>query len=195
MKGGLITTVVLTCVGCVGATDPLSWGAVSSIPAGNATGEAKGGELIFERQLVACTGTCSVMVDGRPLVFCIAGQFTNDPVAAEQHDGAFKLHFERSSANDGSFVGWDYTDELPVAISGGINVDESFDVGGVLSPFRDGQGPKWPGVTARLTGSISSQMMTADLRTRRTDSVLADDGTLVKINCEANETVSALWVR
>jgi hypothetical protein len=161
---------------------------VTSIPSGTAKGSSESGEVIIERQVMSCDGTCSVLSNGRMVTFCVVGAAMQDPAKVEQVDGSLKVSFERQAAANGIYAGWDLTNELPIMLAGGLNADQSFDVGGYVDEFRGTQQPDWPDVYARVQGTFAGDGLTADLQTRRTMTILDDNGVLTRIDCKAHET-------
>lgn len=63
-----------------------------------------------------------------------------------------------------------------------------FEVGGYVDAFRGTQQPDWPDVYARLQGTFAGEGLSADLQTRRTKTILDDNGALMRIDCRAHET-------
>ena len=90
---------------------PLTKASVTSIPTGDATGAAHAGTYTLKSVIRACAGKCSVTKGTTTTDYCTIGYRSTVNVAVTQTDGALSVSFG------------------PYVMKGGINKDETFDVG------------------------------------------------------------------
>lgn len=155
-----------TMAACGGGSD-LDRDAVTNIPPGDATGSAASGSYSFDLYISKCSGTCPLITVGlSTLSTCDVGFRDTADVTLTQSDGRIQI---------------DSQDLLVTRMTGGLDADGSFDVGGYgtqLSGAID--------ITTRAHGVLAQDgSVTAQNRTRAQGNV---NGT--KVDCTATYDVT-----
>jgi len=170
------------------ATDDLSYDAVTSIPAGSASGNWASGNYVVQRKVAACDPGCNTTQAGDEYHLCTMGSELTDPAIVTQVDGALSLSFQ---GTPGSFTleGWDVETELPATMKGGIDTDASIRVGGAISSIRDPQTMlAGPMVRGRIDGKFDGASFAGHLRVYRL--VTNYKGGWERVECNAEEDIS-----
>jgi len=137
---------------CAGADD-LSETAVTRIAPGHAIGSDLSGDYTFEYTTLECQGDCIFDV----IEYCYVGEADTGPVGVSQTDGRLVI--------DGAAV------MAVTPLSGAVNADGSFDVGG-LATFFDGDSV----TTSRVQGLFApGGTVSGLLRSRHRGSSAVDD--------------------
>lgn len=147
LKTLLALSLVASAAACGGSGDDLDPDTVTNLPPGDATGSAATGTYVLDTLTTACGGTCAVEVDGFNYSACDVGTRQTATTEIAQDGGALVFDVEDS----------DYASHL----EGGIDVDGSFDVGGLVTQ----QGGQIT-ITSRSTGTLIDGAMTATGRLR-----------------------------
>ncbi|MCK5799404.1 MAG: hypothetical protein KAI47_19570 [Deltaproteobacteria bacterium] len=135
---------------------PLTKVSVTSIPTGDATGAAHVGTYALETVIRACAGKCSVTKNSTTTDYCTVGYRSTVNVAVTQTDGALSVSFG------------------PYVMEGGINKDETFDVGSYSEQ----------GTVSNISRMVGT-MTAAGKVTAVTETKLADSADPQGLNCFA----------
>ena len=146
MNTRLLIPLALAVSACGGPSD-LAPDAVRSIPDGDGTGSALGGDYAVELRTVDFSGSCGPFVVG---IFtasvCDVGDVVTEHITVEQREGHLVID----------------TSDLPSRFEGGAYDDASFDVGGYATEFGGAIE-----ITARSLGRIDeSGRIEATVRSR-----------------------------
>jgi hypothetical protein len=146
----LVGSLALVVFGA-GCDDSLSEDAVTSIPAGNASGAALTGEYQLEWTTLECSGICARLKvsDLESISVCDVGFRQRTTARITQTDGRLQL-----DVDDSLFAG---------RLSGGVNQDGAFDVGGIKT--EAGQRLT---LRSRATGTIDPASGAGEVRTYST---------------------------
>jgi hypothetical protein len=137
--------VLLVLLACGGDDDDLDPDVVTTLPPGDATGDAASGRWELVSLTTACRGTCATTVNGFSISACDVGTRIEESAQLTQQGGALVIDVPRN----------DYVSRL----AGGIDADGSYDVGG-LRTQNGGQ----VRITARSRGTIAGDTMTGSVR-------------------------------
>ncbi len=111
--------------------DYLGRDAVTSIPLGDAVGDAFSGDYQARATTVSCVGECSpVTIGGTTYSVCERDAETVEWVTVYQQDGVLQVDLD-----DDGHIGINLNGYVPVRLHGGIDADGSWDVGGVGTKF------------------------------------------------------------
>lgn len=111
--------------------DYLGRNVVSSIPIGDAVGDAFSGDYQARATTVSCVGVCGpVAVGGTTYTVCERDAETIEWITAYQRDGVLQVDLD-----DDGHIGINLDGYVPVRLHGGIDADGAWDVGGVGNKF------------------------------------------------------------
>ena len=140
MRRLLLCTMVAAALGCGGGDGDLGRDVVTSLPDGTASGTAASGTYDIELYTSACSGRCAANTGVFTVTVCDVGQRSTATMTAAQTDGHLQV-----DAAEGSL--------MVTRLVGGINADDSFDVGGYGT-----QNGGTVDVTARARGSMGATL-------------------------------------
>lgn len=104
---------------------------VTSLPEGDAMGDAFSGSYETRSTITSCVGACGPFeVAGIRSMACERDDESVEWVTAYQDDGALRVDLD-----DDGHIGINVDGYAPVRLNGGINADGSWEVGGVGSKF------------------------------------------------------------
>ncbi len=153
----LLVAALPLALGCSSSGEDLSVDTVTHLPDGTGTGDAASGVYTLQLDVTACSGSCSATVAGFPVSICTVGPAGSAVMTVTQTGGHLAVH------NDGANV-------VVHDLSGGIDANGAFDVGGVAAGV-DGQDLT---VTTRAEGTLGGGTATATAESQGTGTV---DGT------------------
>lgn len=111
--------------------DYLGRDVVTSIPLGDAVGDAFTGDYQARATTVSCAGECGpVMIGGTTYSVCERDAETVEWVTVDQQDGVLRVDLD-----DDGHIGINLNGYVPVRLHGGIDADGSWDVGGFGTKF------------------------------------------------------------
>jgi hypothetical protein len=134
----IVLALGLAGAGCGSSNGDLSQGAVTTIPAGDATGATDTGLYGIQVLTQACAGDCSYTVSGALVSVCDVGTKRSSTLTLTQTDGRLQVDDDDPAL---------YVSRL----LGGVYKDGHFDVGGFAT-----QQAGAVEITARVTGTISA---------------------------------------
>ncbi len=106
---------------------------VTSIPAGDAVGDMFSGDYQIRSTTVSCAGACGpIDVGDTTYVVCERDQETIEWVTVYQEDGELRVDLD-----DDGHIGINVDGFAPVRLTGGIDADGRWDVGGYDTKFGD----------------------------------------------------------
>lgn len=131
-------------LGCgSGSADDLSLSSVTHIPDGSGTGTAASGTYTVQLDVTGCSGACAATYGGLSFSICNVGPAGSAVLTATQSGGHLVVHSDTAS--------------LAVHdLSGGIDANGDFDIGGVATAV-EGQNLT---VTTRATGTLNGNAAT-----------------------------------
>lgn len=118
---------------------------VTSIPAGDASGNAFSGGYQMSATVVSCAGACGpIEVGGTRYMVCERDLESVEWVSVTQEDGVLRVNLD-----DDGHIGINVDGYVPILLRGGINADGSWDIGGYDTKFADALES-----TARARGTV-----------------------------------------
>jgi hypothetical protein len=139
MRGALLCTMVVAALGCGGDGD-LGRDVVTNLPDGTASGTAATGTYDIDLYTSACSGACAASTGIFTASVCDVGQRNPATMTVVQTDG----HLQVDAAAGSLMV---------TRLEGGIDADDSFDVGGYGT-----QNGGTVDVTARARGTMGATL-------------------------------------
>lgn len=106
---------------------------VTSIPEGDAVGDAFSGDYQMRSTIVSCAGECGpIDVGDTSYVVCERDDESVEWVTVYQEDGALRVDLD-----DDGHIGINVDGYAPVRLNGGIGADGGWDVGGYDTKFGE----------------------------------------------------------
>ncbi len=113
--------------------DYLGREAVTSIPEGDAVGDAFSGDYQTRATVVSCAGECGPFEAGETTyMVCERDAESVEWVSATQQDGALSVRLD-----DDGHIGINLDGYVPIVLEGGIHADGQWEVGGYDTKFGD----------------------------------------------------------